>query len=426
MPAAHVPAARRWLLVAPALLLLWIVGQIDKTHISLIIADRAFLTELNLEGHHPELGGLMSAFFVGYGAAIFAWGFLVDRFGPRRCAIAGTLCWGAVLFLSSRVGGITEYLLIRFLLGVAEGNLWPVSNALTNRWFPVREHSRVQAFWITGAPLGTAIGVPIVTALMLANGWRGALAALSLISLIPVAFFLFVSDWPHEHARISEGELRDIERDRKRAAGTRRMSFTELLRSRAFWLITICQVASATTIYTLIHWLPSYLNGLRHLPFKSMGGWITAGYLLATGVTLAAGYAADRTMQRALTGAAVSVGFVLLVLPAAQWLPPAGSAVVLAALISVPCATAALNGALMHTQVQPEAIARGTGVYVGIGNFVSALGPTVFGVLIHAMAGEYWGGFMFLAALNALAAGCYLALYRSSGPARAPAPTLIS
>ena len=86
MSARHVPVTRRWLLVAPALLLLWIIGQIDKTHISLIIADHAFLTELSLEGHHPELGGLMSAFFVGYGIAIFGWGFLVDRFGPRRCA----------------------------------------------------------------------------------------------------------------------------------------------------------------------------------------------------------------------------------------------------------------------------------------------------------------------------------------------------
>jgi len=235
---------------------------------------------------------------------------------------------------------------------------------------------------------------------------------LSLISLVPVAFFSFVTDSPHEAAGISACELREIEDDRKLVVSSRRTSFAELLKSPAFWLITLCQLTSATTIYTLIHWLPSYLNGLRHLPFKTMGGWITVGYLLATVVTLVAGYIADRTMQRALTGAAVSLGFVLVVLPAAQWLSPEGSALVLSTLISVPCATAAVNGALMHTRVQPEAIARGTGVYVGIGNVVSALGPTVFGVLINVMAGEYWGGFAFLAALNAVAAVCYVALHR--------------
>jgi ACS family glucarate transporter-like MFS transporter len=398
--------ARRWRLVAPALLLLWMIGQVDKTHISLIVADHAFLQELDLGGHNPALGGLMSAFFVGYGLAIFVWGFVVDRFGPRRSALAGALCWGAVLFLSSHVAGIKEYLLIRFLLGAAEGNLWPVSNTLTNRWFPASEHSRVQTFWITGVTLGTAIGVPIVTALILASGWRGALAWLSLLSLLPVALFLFVGDWPDER--------REIEHDRRIVRTDERLSFYDLFTSTPFWLITLCQVTSATTIYTLIQWLPSYLTAFAHLSFASMGGWITAGYFLATLVTLVVGYIADRTMRRALTAAAVSLGFAVLILPAAQGLPPAISAVVLASLISVPSSTAALNGALMHALVRPEAIARGTGVYVGIGNVASAAGPTIFGVLINALGGQYWGGFAFLAVLNGLGAACYVALHRCS------------
>src|SRR5438105_6026396 len=85
---------RRWRLVAPALLFLWIVGQIDKTNISLIIANETFIKDLNLAGHNAQLGGLMGYFLLGYGIAIFLWGFLVDRFGPRICAIAGIVCWG--------------------------------------------------------------------------------------------------------------------------------------------------------------------------------------------------------------------------------------------------------------------------------------------------------------------------------------------
>src|ERR1700751_999532 len=108
------PLGRRWVLVAPALLFLWIIAQIDKTNVSLIIADATFLKELNVAGHNTELGGLMSSFFVGYGVSIFIWGFLVDRFGPRKCGIAGILDWALTLFLSSRVGGIKEYLLFRF------------------------------------------------------------------------------------------------------------------------------------------------------------------------------------------------------------------------------------------------------------------------------------------------------------------------
>ena len=405
---------RRWLTVAPAMLLLWIIGQVDKTNVSLIIANRDFLQELNLVGHNAQLGGLMSAFFIGYGVAIFLWGFLVDRFGPRVCALAGMFCWAVILFLNSRVGGINEYLGFRLLLGVAEGNLWPVCNALTNRWFPVREHSRIQAFWITGSTLGTAIGVPIVTALILATGWRGALAWLGAVSLIPVGFFLFVSNWPRENHRISARELEEIEQGRKPQGAVVPLSFRELLRSRPFWLIAFCQVVSATTIYTMVQWIPSYLTRFRQMPFAEMAPWLTAGYVGATVLTLLVGYIGDRTMQRPLTAAWTCLIFSLAVMPAGLFFSPEWSAVLLAALVAQASSIAALNGALMHTLVRPEAIARGTGIYVGVANFVSAAGPAIFGTLITRLEGAYWGGFLFLALLSLAGVIGYWSLHRIS------------
>ena len=409
--------SRRWLLVAPTLLFLWIIAQIDKTNVSLFIADAKFLKELNLAGHNAELGGLMSTFFIGYGVSIFVWGFLVDRFGPRLCASGGILCWGCALFVSSKAHGIQELLWMRFALGAAEGNLWPVCNALTNRWFPVREHSRVQAFWITGSTLGTAIGVPVVAALILSSGWRGTLVSLSLVSLLPVVLFYFVADWPRKSRGIREHELRDIETGRKSPAHVEPLSLGELLKSAPFWLVTVAQFVSATTIFTLVQWIPSYLTTFRHVPFADMGRWITIGYVLATVLTLLVGYLADRTMQRALAGAWVSVAFVLLIVPA-QMLSTSGSALLLSTLIFVASSSGALNGALMHTMVRPEAIARGTGVYAGIGMLSSAIGPWLFGMLISTLAEQYWGGFAFLAVLNTVGAIAYFTLHHLSAKVR--------
>ena len=191
------------------------------------------------------------------------------------------------------------------------------------------------------------------------------------------------------------------------------LSLQDLLKSRPFWLITVCQFASATTIYTLVQWIPSYVTAARHLSFKSMGGWITLGYVIATILTLIVGYVADRTMQRSLAGAWVSFAFVIAILPA-QIVSPIASAVTLASLIGVASSTAALNGALMQTLVKPEAIARGTGIYAGIGMFSSAIGPALFGALIGYLGGQYWGGFLFLAVLNAVGAAGYVALHRVS------------
>jgi len=414
---------RRWLLVATSLLLWWIIGQFDKINISLVIADPSFLEELQLQGRYAELGGLMSTFFIGYGISIFFWGFLVDRFGPRVCLMLGTVSWGVVMLLMSRASSLDELLVARFLLGVAEGNMWPVSNALTNRWFPAREHSRAQAFWLTGPTIGTAVGIPLVTALILASNWRGMMVVLAALSLVPLLNFAFVANRPRDQKRIPAQELAEIEADQKKAAVVARMSFRELLKSGSFWLITICMIISVTTIFTMIQWTPSFVINQRNLSRQSMSLWLTVGYALATGMTIFVGYLGDRTMQRALTAAGTCLVFTMVVLPAALWLPAAPSAVVLASLIAVPCSIAALNGALLHTMVRPEAIARGTGIYSGVGSIVSAIGPWAFGKLIGVLDGQYWGGFLFLAAINAVGAVCYFVLHRVSQRAEQVAAT---
>ena len=125
-------------------------------------------------------------------------------------------------------------------------------------------------------------------------------------------------------------------------------------------------------------------------------------------------------MLRALTGAAVCLLFVVLIVPA-QALPTWGSAILLSTLIGVPGTTGALNGALMHTMIRSSGIARATGVYTGIGNLVSAFGPTFFGVLISRLGGQYWGGFLFLGLVNAAGAVAYFALHRQSSHAHVPA-----
>ena len=406
--------SRRWLLVAPALWFLWVVGQIDKTNISLIIANEPFLKELNLVGHNTELGGLMTSFLVGYGIAIFFWGILVDRFGPRVCAITGIVLWGGCLFLSSRATSINQLLMFRFFLGVAEGNLWPVGNALTNRWFPVREHSRAQAFWITGSSLGTAIGVPIVTYLILSSGWRNTLVSLAGISVLPAIFLVFVSNRPRDQKGITSRELQEIESDQKKAVLAKPMSLRDLFKHTNFWLITVCQFVSATAIYTMVQWIPRFLTAYRHVSFRSMGNWIALGYILATILTLAICYIADRTMQRSLTAMWVCLFFSLAVIPVAFLLPPLWTALLLSTLLVVAPTTAALNGALMHRMVEPEAIARGTGIYVGIGNCLSGVGPAAFGYFITKLRGQYWGGFLFLSLVSVLGAVCYFTLHRIS------------
>jgi hypothetical protein len=82
------------------------------------------------------------------------------------------------------------------------------------------------------------------------------------------------------------------------------------------------------------------------------------------------------------------------------------SAVFLSSMVAAAAITGALNGALMHLLVRGEAIARGTGIYVGVGNCLSGIGPAAFGHFITRLHGEYWGSFLLLALISASGACC--------------------
>ena len=178
--------------------------------------------------------------------------------------------------------------------------------------------------------------------------------------------------------------------------------------------------SSASNIYTMIQWLPSYLTRVLELPFPRMAFFLTIGYTLASVLTVLIGYAADRSLQRALVASITCFIYPWLVIPASMFGPPEWIAVALGTLVAQSASTAALNGALMHTLLEPEAIARGTGIYVGVGNFCSALGPWIFGMLITATGG-YHAGFVFMALMSAAACLAYFRLHQISQRARAAA-----
>src|SRR5260370_19585033 len=163
-------SAARWWLVAPTLIVFVIVNQVDKTNISVLIADPRFLSDLHLTGQPSRIGFLSSAFFYAYGASLIIWGFMVDRFGPRRAAIWGVLGWAVTTAWCAVASSATEMYAARFALGLAEGCMWPVCNSYAGRWFAAREHGRIQAFWVNGTQVGIAAGLPIVTAFLFAGG----------------------------------------------------------------------------------------------------------------------------------------------------------------------------------------------------------------------------------------------------------------
>jgi MFS family permease len=399
-PTAPKPAAVRWWLMAPILVTFVIVNQLDKTNVSVLIATPRFVSDLGATGQHARLGFLATAFFIGYGLSLMAWGFAVDRIGPRRSALLGVTGWAVTTAWCGLAGDLTTIYLARFALGLTEGCMWPVCNTYASRWFPVHEHGRIQAFWVNGAQIGIAIGLPMVTAILLAAGWRAVffVCAAGSVCLLAPAFYWLAPDYPG-------GQVSNW----YRPAAKLKLTF---LRSHRFWMVSLCHACLVATFFGLTTWIPTYLTKARGLPFTTMSAWVACAYLIPVGLALLAGYAADLSMRRARVGAFASVAMAAMIVAAVLVPNTVVSMLLLVVSMAAPITYGAMNSSLMHRLAPPEQIGRATGIFVGVANVLGAAGPTVVGWLIGIFGGHYLAAFGFIGAVNLIQAALYVLIGR--------------
>ena len=412
--------AARWYFVAPTLVMLVVVNQLDKTNVAVVIADRPFLSEMALVGRPARIGLLSTIFFLGYGVGLLAWGFAVDRLGPRRSAMIGVCGWALTTLWCAVANSVNELYLARFVLGLTEGCIWPVCNSYSGRWFPVREHGRIQSLWVNGNQVGIALGLPIVTVLISAGGWRMVFWVLgvgSLVVLEPMLLFL-APDEPGGSPYANDEERRYIfnhragQRGGAGAGGSAKLE--SLLTRSSFWTVALCHTGTVATLFGLATWIPTYLTQARGVPFEALKGWVALSYAVPIGVGLGMGYLADRTMRPALVGAGTSAVVAAMVLASVIVSSTVASVLLLVTALAAPMIYGAMNASLMQGLAAPEQIGRATGIFVGVGNLLGGLAPTMIGYLIGTFGGRYLAAFGFVSAANAALVILYFLIDRHS------------
>lgn len=395
----------RWIMVAPLLMLFSLMVQIDKTNISVVIADHKFLSDMALVGQPAHVGLLNTLFVSGYGAGMLVWGFVIDRFGPRRSAMLSVCGWALGTFFCALASTKMELYAARTFLGVAEGCLWPLCNSYTGRWFPAREHSRFTGMWIGASFLGIAIGIPIVTVILLIGGWRSVFFTLGLVSfaLVPL-FYFFGADDPASSTYANKLEADYIKngaaiKPSYSGAESQVPLLQSLINFRVI-LVMLCHASSAGILWGLTTWLPTYLIHERGLSFSRMSGVLSFSYVLPIATVILVGFLADRSMQRTWIGAGVAVVTILVLLIAISipWVTLTTLLLVLA--IAAPMIYGGLHSALLHGYVPGSQIARCTGIVMGLGNILGSLSPMVMGRLVGMFGGKFLIAFMLIIGLN--------------------------
>jgi len=376
-------------------------------------------------------GYLSSAYNWTYAACQLPIGVILDKFGVRRVGRVSTFIWSVASFAASITPNLGGFFGARFLLGVGEAPTFPSNAKAIGMWFPSRARGLSTSLFDAAAKFASAIGVPLIGAVLLLAGWRWSFALTGAISFAFFLLFWRIYRDPDEDPELTAAERQYIEQHHEPAenpqtAADAPSSLGHLLAQRKVLGLTLGMGAYNYVFYMLLYWLPTYLSSALHITLAHSFAYTSVPWLFATATDIAiGGWLVDLLIRRGCASSRVrrvvligGTAFGLGILGAAH----AHSAVQALAWISI--SIAGLSAAAPVAWSIPSLIAvRGdVGKVGGIINFsgqVSGIAASILtGYLVSASHSYFWA-FAVAAAYLAIGIAGYLFLL---GKIELPAP----
>ena len=125
-------------------------------------------------GLDPAMYGMAAgAFFWGYVLFEVPSNIILERLGARLWIARIMVTWGIVSGINAFATGPYSFMVIRFLLGLAEAGLFPGFVLYFTYWFPDAHRARINSGFTLALPIAVASGAPVSTALLGLNGLFG-------------------------------------------------------------------------------------------------------------------------------------------------------------------------------------------------------------------------------------------------------------
>jgi len=297
-PASKPTHARQWVLVFAATLA--VITYIDRVCMSK--AKDPIAADLNLDS--VQIGYVLAASTLAYGAFGVLSGWLGDLFGPRKVLARGVLLWSFFTAATGRAWNLASLLVTQFLFGAGEAGAIPNLAKVFTQWLPVRERNRaVSIMWLCSR-WGGAVTPLLVVWIISLVGWRLAFAVLAVPGAVWAAvFYWWFRDHPRDHSGVNAAELSLVHEERPPSTGRPVVPWHNILRSRTVWLLFVQYFCFGYGWYFYITWLPTYLREARGLTLQKgallsglplffggfaciLSGWL-AGWLVRRGFALA-------------------------------------------------------------------------------------------------------------------------------------------
>lgn len=363
-------------------------------------------------------GVLLSSFFWTYALFQIPSGWLLDKFGPRVIYPIAVGWWSVWTALTALATGVGSVIVFRLGLGIGEAPVQPANVKVVSKWFPRRERAFASSLFDMGQQIGTALSVPLVTALAVFAGWRSAFVLIGVVGLLWIVGWLAIYRAPEKHPRVSEEELRHIRSDQgemvEAASERPAVSWRGLVRNGQVWALTTGYVFRSLAGAFFLTWYPSYLLDDRGFSEADFGMVGALPAVIAIGSTVLGGIVSDRMLAAGIsTNRARKIPIIAgLVLSASIGFSPfIESNVLLMVVLTLSSAAHSFAGAAILSL--PAEVAKHpdqVGSIAGFQNFGSQLGnlvsPIAIGLFLTA-TGSYLGPMVFAAVSCLVSAAVY-------------------
>ncbi|RYF67684.1 MAG: MFS transporter, partial [Comamonadaceae bacterium] len=309
--------------------------------------------------NYQDLGLISAVLALTWGVASIFAGRLGDRIGPKRVLVPAIVVFSVLVASTGLASGLASLLLIRALMGLAEGAYVPASVVATlEASKPTRTGMNVGIQQMAAPLVGLGLGPVVAVALLkVMPSWHWVFAVVAVPGLLLAVLM-----------------ARTL-RDSVPASPSTRCAiapFSELLRHRAVIVNAVAMACFLSCLITLAAFMPSYLVDHLHLGLDAMGlvlGAMGAGSCVGmVAVSALSDHVGRKPVM--LLSLAVAIGglWLLPTLGAEPLLPLA------AALFAVSFMTAGVVaitvGPLTSAAVPAHVGTSATGLVIGVGEIV--------------------------------------------------------
>jgi ACS family tartrate transporter-like MFS transporter len=388
----------------PLIVIIYFVAYMDRTNVGFAAISM-----------NKDLG--FSAYVYGWGAGIFFLGYflfevpsnvILEKTGARVWIARIMITWGLVAAAMAWTAGPVSFLVLRFLLGVAEAGFFPGMILYFTYWFPSKYRARVIGALFLAVPGSNAVTATVSGAILQLDGvlglkgwqWLFMLEAVPAV-LLAFAVLALMTDRPAKAAWLAPDERDWLEQTlaAERRAITRQhseLTLWQALTEPRVLALSAIYFTVVTATYGITFFMPLIIKALGQSDFVT--GLVTAiPYTIGTVGMILWSFSSDRRNERrmhfAVACVVATIGLIGAGMFNGTWLAVGAMSV----------AAVGLYGSkpafwpLPSTFLSGTAAAGGIALINSIGNLGGFVGPYAVG-WIKDSTGSYEAGLYFLAA----------------------------